>query len=600
MIPEEIVNEIRHRADIVEVIGEFVKLEKAGQNYKGLCPFHKEKTPSFVVNPAKQIFHCYGCGTGGNVFTFLMKHEQYSFPETLHVLARRFGVRLPEKSDDVSTQQLQQTERLYQLHLEVGAFFAEQLHSRPEAKIAREYLRKRGIDEEAQQRFGFGYALPAWDALRRKFIQKYGEELLLESGLVVIKRKSEDGDGNEARQMAVGSYDRFRDRLMIPIHDERGRIIAFGGRILGDGQPKYMNSPENPIFHKSKTLFGFHYVKDAVRRAGTIVLVEGYFDMIVPFAHGVPNIAATMGTALTDQHLRALQRYAQKVVLIFDPDPAGVNAMMKALDLFLTYGFEVRAGILPTGNDPDTFVRKAGVAEFQRIVEHAPLLLDFIRDRIIERYDTSRLDQQIACVNQLIPIIAKIQNEVEWRAQIAKTADVLHITDAALLAELRKITRTATIQQREEVKTATTIPIIEQYLVTALLKDKRLISKAQEHIQPDELSHPLMRRVLKALFVYGDKSDFEAKMLDMFQGSEFQGELSRLFMRSEEVVDPAVTLQDCIVKLRQQRFEQATLDVTRKTQDAQERKDRSDLDMLLEQKNQDLLRKKQQLMSKPT
>ena len=597
MIPEEIVNEIRQRADIVEVIGEFVKLEKAGQNYKGLCPFHKEKTPSFTVNPAKQIFHCYGCGTGGNVFTFLMKHEQYSFPETLHILARRFGVRLPEKSDDVSTQQLQQTERLYQLHVEVGAFFAEQLRSRPEAKIAREYLRKRGIDEEAQQRFGFGYALPAWDALRRKFIQKYGEEVLLESGLV-IKRKSEEGD--DARHAAVGSYDRFRDRLMIPIHDERGRIIAFGGRILGDGQPKYMNSPENPIFHKSKTLFGFHHVKDAVRRLGMIVLVEGYFDMLVPFAHGVPNIAATMGTALTDQHLRALQRYAQKVTLIFDPDPAGVNAMMKALDLFLAYGFEVRAGILPTGDDPDTFVRKAGVAEFQRIVERAPLLLDFIRDRIIERYDTSRLDQQIACVNQLIPIIAKIQNEIEWNAQINKTAELLHITDAALLLELRKIKRTATIQQREDVKTATKIPIVEQYLVTALLKDKRLISKAQEHIQVDELSHPLTRRVLKALFVYGDKSDFEAKMLDMFQGSEFQGELSRLFMRSEEVVDPAVTLQDCIVKLQQQRFEQATLDLTRKTQEAQERKDRSDLDILLEQKNQDLLRKKQQLMRKPT
>ena len=595
MIPEEIVNEIRQRADIVEVIGEFVKLEKAGQNYKGLCPFHKEKTPSFTVNPAKQIFHCYGCGVGGNVFTFLMKHEQYSFPETLHILARRFGVRLPEKSDDVSTQQLQQTERLYQLHLEVGVFFAEQLRSRPEAKIAREYLRKRGIDEEAQQRFGFGYALPAWDALRRKFIQKYGEELLLESGLV-IKRKSEEGD--EARQMAVGSYDRFRDRLMIPIHDERGRIIAFGGRILGDGQPKYMNSPENPIFHKSKTLFGFHHVKDAVRRLGTIVLVEGYFDMIVPFAHGVPNIAATMGTALTDQHLRALQRYAQKVTLIFDPDPAGVNAMMKALDLFLTYGFEVRAGILPTGDDPDTFVRKAGATEFQRIVEHAPLLLDFIRDRIIERYDTSRLDQQIACSNQLLPTILKIQNIIERTAQITKTADLLHITDDSLLQQFRKVAHTGVIDLRktEEVKIATTIPIIEQYVVTALLKDKRLISKAQAHIQPDELSHPLTRRVLKALFVYGDKSDFEAKMLDMFQGSEFQGELSRLFMRSEEVVDPEVTLQDCIVKLHQQRFEQATLDVTRKTQDAQERKDRSDLDMLLEQKNQDLLRKKQQLM----
>ena len=599
MIPEELVNEIRQRADIVEVIGEFVKLEKAGQNYKGLCPFHKEKTPSFTVNPTKQIFHCYGCGVGGNVFTFLMKHEQYSFPETLHILARRFGVRLPEKSDDVSTQQLQQTERLYQLHLEVCAFFAEQLRSRPEAKIAREYLCKRGIDEEAQQRFGFGYALPAWDALRRKFIQKYGEDLLLESGLVV-KRKSEDGE--EARQMAVGSYDRFRDRLMIPIHDERGRIIAFGGRILGDGQPKYMNSPENPIFHKGKTLFGFHHVKDAVRRLGTIVLVEGYFDMIVPFAHGVPNIAATMGTALTDQHLRALQRYAQKVTLIFDPDPAGVNAMMKALDLFLTYGFEVRAGILPTGDDPDTFVRKAGVAEFQRIVEHAPLLLDFIRDRIIERYDTSRLDQQIACANQLLPTILKIQNIIERTAQITKTSDLLHITDDSLLQQFRKVAHTGIVDLRktEEVKTATTIPIIEQYVVTALLKDKRLISKAQAHIQPDELSHPLTRRVLKALFVYGDKSDFEAKMLDMFQGSEFQGELSRLFMRSEEVVDPAVTLQDCIVKFRQQRFEQATLDVTRKTQDAQERKDRSDLDILLEQKNQDLLRKKQQLMSKPT
>lgn len=587
-IPEDTINDIRRQVDIVDVISEYVRLEKTGQNYKGLCPFHKEKTPSFVVNPAKQIFHCYGCGKGGNAFTFLMEHEKYSFPEAIRALAKRLGINLPEQqADPAAAQQARRNDALYQLHQDAAQYFADQLLNRPEAENARAYLLRRGIERDALAQIGFGYALPAWDGLHSRFARTYPLDALFESGLII------------KRQNASGAYDRFRDRLMIPIHDERGRVIAFGGRILGDGEPKYLNSPESAIFHKGRTLFGFHLTKDAARRAGSIVLVEGYFDMIVPYLRGIPNIAATMGTALTGEHLHMLQRFVRKIVLVFDPDPAGVNAMIRTLDLFLASGFEARAAVLPGGGDPDTFVRTSGAEAFQRIIDAAPPLLDFIRDRIIERYDIARLDQQIACANHLLPTLVKIQNIIERNAQIARTADLLRITDGAILEEFRKAAQTGVVKIRpktpENAPTVTAIPIVEQYLICALLKDKSLIPTIQRALTPEELTHPLAQRVLKMLLKYGDKTDFEAKMLDMFQGTAYQGELSRLFLGADQIIDPAATARDCVVRLRQMPFTQATLDVTRKAHEAQERNDTNGFEAFFAQKNADLLKKRQEL-----
>ncbi len=587
-IPEEIVNDIRQQADIVGVISEYVPLKKTGSNYKGLCPFHQEKTPSFVVSPAKQIFHCYGCGAGGNVFTFLMQQEKYTFPDAVHVLAERLGIRIPEKPGTQPSQQLRRSEGLYQLHHDAAQYFLQQLTQSNQGKRVLEYLQQRGVHERSIQRFSLGYAPPAWDSLWKTFIQKYPLKLLLESGLV-IKKKS-----------GVGHYDRFRERLIIPIHDERGRIVAFGGRILGEGQPKYLNSPETSIFHKAQTLFGISHAKDAIRRMGCILVVEGYFDMIVPYSCGVENIVATMGTALTKHHLRQIQRYTKKVILIFDADPAGMKAVFRTLDLFLASGIEVRSVILPKGEDPDSVIRKESPEKFRAYLDHAPSLLDFLRNRIVEQYDLSKVDQQIQCANQLLPTILKIRNSIERDIQINRTADILKISDKVLLQEFKKAANTGKMQITRTIpKKHTTLSIREESLIKALIKDKSLISLIQRELNPEkDLASPIARHILKELFVYGDKTDFEARILDSIDNSEIQQQLADLFMPTDEIVDPAKTVRDCIDGLKQQYLDHATLHVTRKVRDAQEKKDPQVLDTFFEQKNKDLLRKRANIHKK--
>jgi DNA primase len=586
-IPEEIINEIRHQTDLVAVISEYVTLTKSGNNYKALCPFHREKTPSFVVNPQKQIFHCYGCGLGGNVFTFLMQYEKYTFPEAVHVLAKRLGIQLPTKTTNQSAQQLGRLEVLYKLHLEVAQYFVRQLTQSEQGKKAYEYLQNRGIGENIMRTFSLGYASPAWDDLQKVFIRKYSADLLVESGLMIKKTNG------------IGRYDRFRDRLMIPIHDDRGRVVAFGGRTLGEGEPKYLNSPESPIFHKGHVLFGLHHTKDAIRRNGRILIVEGYFDMIVPYSFGVENIAATMGTALTEHHLRLIQRYTNKVTLVFDPDPAGIRAVHRTLDLFLESGFEVNAVILPKEEDPDTAVRRMGVEQFQRYIAHAPLLLDFIRERIIEQYDISRSDQRVKCANEILPTIAKIQNIPERNDQISKTADLLKVTEAdhALQEEFKKIARTGKTRVVQPIpEKRADIPPVEKYLIKALVKDKSLIPRVQEELDPTELSHPVAQKVVQELFVYTDKTDFESKILDLFNGTEYQNSLAGLFMSADEVVDSTKTVQDCLYHLKKKDFDRTTMDVTRKVRLAQEKNNKEGLNAFLEQKNKDLQRKKKNFL----
>lgn len=585
-IPETLINEIRQQINIVEIISEYVPLNKAGSNYKGLCPFHTEKTPSFVVSPQKQIFHCYGCGAAGNVFAFLMQYEKYTFPEAVQALAKRAGISLPT---DAPSQESRRLQHIYQLHQDAARYFSQLLMQDKQGEKARNYLKQRGIQDQIIQTFALGYASPEWDDMQKHFSKRYSPELLLESGLVLKKKNG------------IGHYDRFRDRLMIPIRDEQGRIVAFGGRIMGDGEPKYLNSPESPIFHKGRVLFGFSFAKDAARRNNHIILVEGYFDMIVPYSYGIANIAATMGTALTAAHLHLIQRCAKHITLIFDPDPAGIKAVQRTLDLFLESGFEVgniKAVLLPHGDDPDTAVRKMGTAAFQEyIVSKAFMLFDFIFERIKEKYDLSQPDQRIKCANEIFPTIAKISNILERNRQLSNIADIFKMpeADSAVFEEFKKFMGTGKPKISQPViekQQATSIPPIEKYLMKALVKNKSLIPYVQEHLRMQDLSHPLSRRVMQELFVYNDKTDFEARMLEISYGTVYQAMLAELFMGGDEIVDPETTIRDCIRRLKQKGFDYATLDTTRNVKMAQERKDGEFLQTFLEQKNKDLQQKK--------
>lgn len=344
------VAEIKSRVDIVELISEYVTLKKAGRNFLGLCPFHNEKTPSFTVNRERQMFYCFGCGEKGDVFAFLMRLNNASFPETLTLLARRAGVVLPPSSshrDGKST--LNAREQIIQVNQSAAAYYRDTLFS-PAGKEALAYLRGRGLKESTIEAFGLGYAPEGWRNLRHHLERKkVSLKPAREAGLIIAKEDRPDV-----------LYDRFRNRVMFPVRDVDGRIIAFGGRILGEGEPKYLNSPESPAYTKGRQLYGLSQAKEAIRRSGYAILVEGYFDLIVLWNAGITNVVATLGTALTRDHLSLIRRYAERVAVLFDGDEAGRKALARSVELFVAAHMDARAVVLPEGLDPDDFVRRHG------------------------------------------------------------------------------------------------------------------------------------------------------------------------------------------------------------------------------------------------
>lgn len=375
----EIKNMIRERADIVRIIGESVELKKAGANYVGLCPFHAEKTPSFSVNPSRQFFHCFGCGESGDAFSFMMKYHRLTFPEALKELARREGVELPERTlSDAERARLRQREQLYTVNEAAAAVFHQTLESSPLAESARNYLRERRIPEDAWKRYRLGYApspdRASWSYLTN-LLRKQGMAVgdIVEAGLAVNNDRG-------------GTYDRFRDRVLFPILDAGGRVVAFGGRILGEGKPKYMNSPESLIFDKSRLLFGLYQHREAIRRQRNALVVEGNFDLLSLAVHGIENVVAPLGTSLTRQHVRSLRGYCEEVVLLFDGDAAGLKAAMRSVPFFLAEQVDARVALLPDGHDPDTLIREKGSHGIESLIEQALDLPEFIFDTLAKQH----------------------------------------------------------------------------------------------------------------------------------------------------------------------------------------------------------------------
>jgi len=381
-VSKEILDEIRSRNDIVEVVGAVVRLFKAGANYRGLCPFHKEKTPSFHVHPGRQMFHCFGCGTGGDVFTFVMKREGVDFMGAVRWLAARAGIRLQFEEGERRGTGPSEREQLFALHREVAEEYHRVLLAEPVAEEARRYLKQRALEPAVVKEFLIGYAPPGWDFVlqwaRRKGMPISG---LVRAGLVVERGEAPSGPR--------GYYDRFRDRLMFPICDEQGRVVGFSGRILHDdsGTAKYVNSPETPIFRKSRILFALHRARAAIVEQRTAVVCEGQIDVIRCHAAGVRNAVASQGTAFTEEHARILARYADRVILVFDPDSAGRRAAIKTGLLFTEAGLEVRMATLPPGLDPDLFIRKEGADAFMRRLSEARPGFDCLLEHLAEGED---------------------------------------------------------------------------------------------------------------------------------------------------------------------------------------------------------------------
>ena len=372
LISDDVINQIRDRVDIAEIVGQHVALTRAGQNLKGLCPFHQEKSPSFTVSSSRQIFHCFGCGAGGNVYTFLMKLTGAGFPEIVRDLGRKAGVDVPESTSGYSSHERTQLGRLEQLNAAAGAWYKRMLMDVGGAP-ARAYLDERGIHPDTARQFQLGYAPPEWDGLTKAMLKEgFAPADLVAAGVSIPRDQSGQQTG-----VLAGHYDRFRSRVMFPIQDLRKRVVAFGGRILGEGTPKYLNSPETPLFKKGQTLFAMDAAREAAGQQQTLIIVEGYFDAVALHQVGIRHAAATLGTALTAEHITIIRRFASNVVLLFDPDQAGVRAALRTLDLFVNSGLSVKVVSLPQGDDPDTYVRRHGADGFTALHQAAPSLLDF-------------------------------------------------------------------------------------------------------------------------------------------------------------------------------------------------------------------------------
>ncbi len=427
-IPGDKVEEVRTRTDIVALIGEYVTLKKAGRNYLGLCPFHQEKTPSFTVSPDKQMFYCFGCSEGGNAFSFLMKLNHLTFPEAVRDLAVKAGVVIPERGMTVEERKLYTLgEQIRRVNGIAADFFAGALRL-PAGQRAREYLRRRGIPMEAIQAFRIGFAPDGWQNLL-EFLGKKGisPQLAEQSGLAVPR----SGGG------AKGHYDRFRGRIMIPIEDVDGHVIAFGGRALGDEEPKYLNSPESPVYTKGKNLYGISRTREAIRQAGFALLVEGYFDMIALWSAGIQNVAATLGTALTRAQVDLLRRYAPRVVAVFDPDDAGRKALARSMELFLAGNVQARAVILPDGRDPDDFVRTHGRREMESQIARAVPMVDYYIDEILGGRGT--LDEDRDKLRDAVALLGRIGDAVERNLFIKRIAERLNVDQDVLKGEVQRI-----------------------------------------------------------------------------------------------------------------------------------------------------------------
>ncbi len=525
LIPDHILDQIRQSSDIVEVIGSYFPLKRAGANFRALCPFHKEKTPSFNVNPQKQIWHCFGCGAGGNVFTFIMKYENIEFVEVVRRLAERAGIRLEfEDTQGPRDSRQDQKEALLKLHEQTAEFFHRTLMKEKSADPARAYLRKRAISAETAKRWQLGYSPDAWDGLIQWAAAKKFPVELLELGGLALRR--ERGDG---------WYDRFRGRLMFPIRDEQGRVVGFSGRILTEAkdQPKYVNSPETPIFQKGKILFALDRAKRAILDEKFVVVCEGQVDTISCHEAGLANVVAPQGTALTEQHARILKRYAEEVVLMFDADAAGQNAIVRSAEPLWEAGVAIRVAVLPQGHDPDSFVKEKGVEELRNLVTKAPSFFVFLLERVSSQNDARSDRGKLQIANQLAEWLVRIPSPILQSTYIQQTAARLEVPEDALRQELRKLQKTrhgARTSPSEDVEDfgppgetdgrPEVLPA-ERMLLQSMLADEQALEAVARRLDMAWLTDSLAGRLIK-------------KITDLHKANQWQGPDSLLGAGADE------------------------------------------------------------------
>jgi DNA primase len=494
--PQELIDQIRDANDIVDLITEYVPLKKRGKNYVGLCPFHTEKDPSFNVIPTKQIFYCFGCQEGGNVIHFLMKHEKLGFVEAVKLLAKRANIPLPKRT--VDRQKAQALDKLYYANEAANEYFRKSFYREEPGKKARQYLNKRGFDPEIMKQFSLGYAPDDWEGFIRFAKTKDMEmEVLNQAGLVVPRSES------------PGFYDRFRNRIIFPIFNLSGKVVGFGGRVLDEkDEPKYLNSPETPIYQKGKILYGLNFSKDEIRKKGDAVLVEGYVDLLSLYQAGIKNVVASSGTAFTPDQARLLSRYAEKIYLLFDADTAGQSATFRSVDLLFSEGVEVFVVSLPKGEDPDSFVKKFGAEEVAKKIEQAQTFIDFKRSSLPKDFEELSLKEQEKVIFDLAETAKKITDDVRRNLFVKKIGQVFKIDETPIFKMMGKRTAKGTFTPKKETSTfpVTVQEKIEMGILRILMEDEKLMKLTEGKLELADFSTPEHKEIFQLLRLSSGKS----------------------------------------------------------------------------------------------
>jgi DNA primase len=440
-IPEDKISEIKNAADIVDIVSEAVLLKKAGKNHIGLCPFHSEKTPSFTVSPDKQIFYCFGCGAGGNVFSFLMKQEGLSFPEAVKRIAKRYGIDIPVRPlSPEEKNKIGEKESLLDINRRAMDFFHQNLLNGSRGRKARSYFDKRGITNNTIERFKLGYAPDGWDHLLNFFLNKRISPSILEKSGLILPKKNRSG-----------YYDRFRNRIIFPIFDANNQVVGFGGRVLDDALPKYLNSPETPVYNKGRSLYGIQRAREKCKAAGTVFIVEGYLDLLALHQHGIENSVATLGTALTHDHVRLLTRCADRMILVYDSDEAGMRSARRCIgtfwkehvdfrrqDVFSEESADTHVMVLPAGHDPDSYVFEYGPEAFLDASSRAPGIITFLMNCAVDKYGLST-EGKIRIISELQEPLAAINDRVAQALYIRQLSERIGIAEAAVLERIKEI-----------------------------------------------------------------------------------------------------------------------------------------------------------------
>ena len=572
-IPENVLEDILSRVDIVEVISSCIPLKRAGRNFKTTCPFHHEKTPSFMVSADKQIYHCFGCGESGNAFKFLMSYERLDFPEAVEVLAKKAGVVLPQIRNE-DTKSVNLSTQLYKIN-ELAANFYENSLNSPQGDQAKQYLLKRGISEETIKLCKLGFACDKWDSLLTYLRAKNVPISLIEkAGLILPKDNG-------------GYYDRFRNRVIFPIMDIKSRVLGFGARVLDNSLPKYINSPETPVYTKGKNLYGLNLSKESIREKDSVVIVEGQLDFITPFSKGLKNIVASQGTALTVEQIRLLKRYAHDVVMLYDGDQAGQIATLRSLDLLIEEELDARVVNLPSGLDPDSFIRKLGIEAFAERVQKASSIFDYKLAVLKSRFNPAVIENKAKISAGMLETIGKYKNEVVKSEYIKKLSQDLKIDEAALLKESKKTGGDKAHNNPEQVtpKKILNINPTEKLLLKLMMEEKDIVSRIKDSLEPGDFQDARASKIVSIMFdLLEQGKSIEPHILINHLGEE---EVSRVVCESMFLPDDLSSEQrekvvnDCINRLKSEKVRLKKNNLAEQIKSAQDTGDEENLNRLM-------------------